>query len=169
MKNLSLYLIAVEAAKLFFAFVFDRKLAACTSLQALAHSLSLIVPRTGDSNTRVKKKSVEAVMTLWKKSALHMDHAELTAAVAGLVLDKDRHYKERGLEGRLSLLNYKLTEILEQSARSKAEDVFLRLFGCNVQDVLKFVNKYSQNHRNAKVRERASLAIVQLAQFACKT
>ncbi len=162
MKNLTIYLIAVEAARMFYTLLFDQGVQSCASLSSMTESLALIIPRTGDSNTRVKKKSVEAVMTVWKKS----DSAELTQTLASLVLDLERKYKEKGLEGRISLLNYKLTETLETL---KDKQQFDAHFGASINDVLKFVNKYSQNHRNAKVRERASLAVVQLAQFAYKT
>lgn len=69
MKNLSIYLIAVEAAKLFYGMCLDLK-QPCVSLQKLAFTASLIIPKAADSNTRVKKKSVEAVLALWKKSTL---------------------------------------------------------------------------------------------------
>ena len=175
-NNISIYLVAVDVAGLFFSKWLHRNYdILINSIDSLVQPITL---RTNDTNTRVRKKSIEVILNLWNNSfnninqkyCQFMQDSETSAPckIASLLMDSKQG--EKAIIGRISLysqrLQYMTTKHDENTidASNKPHQVLL---GANYTTITEFAMQWCL-HKNTKVRQVALRLIVDIWKYNIK-
>jgi len=98
-NNISIYLMAVDVARV----LFQKALFSESVLGSLSSLVKAIVLRTTDSNTRVRKHSVDIINQIWSQSDPRMSDKKdtISTTIASILVDSS--LQEKAIIGRLGL------------------------------------------------------------------
>ena len=177
-NNMTLYLQAVQVASLFFA----KALGSETVLGSLQGLVQPVVLRTTDTNTRVRKKSVDLIYQIWEfkpsqagdrlKFGAVRDSQDGTGAgmkvgtigqiVATTICDPQ--LGEKSIVGRLGLFVKRAQQI--DAVKDLAQRPILMILGKNYEQVTEFACQWI-SHKNTKVRQNAMKLVVEICRVNC--
>ena len=108
-NNIQIYLVGVQTASIFLQKTLNYE----NVMEALPTLLRAIIMRTTDTNTRVRKKSIDLVNQIWDSNGVSnavsviksgqkaRDHDSISLMIANVLCDAQLH--EKAIVGRLSL------------------------------------------------------------------
>ena len=172
-NNMTLYLTAVQTASLFFEKALDSETVR-GSLQSL---LEPIILRTNDTNTRVRKKSVDLIYQIWdhktkgvsqqfvipgKESEVATKTESNCTMIANVICDGQ--LGEKSIIGRLALF-IKRASIIE-GGKDLAQRPISMMLGKSYEQLVEFGCQWV-SHKNTKVRQNALKLIVEICRINC--
>ena len=175
-NNISIYLVAVDVVNLFFNRCLTRNYDILIStIDSLLQPLSL---RTNDTNTRVRKKSIEVITNLWSNSfetinqkyASFMQDSDtsVSAKIASILMDSKQG--EKSIVGRIGCFSKRLQDLTTMNEENSTETLkkpHQVLLGANYTTITEFAVQWCL-HKNTKVRQVALRLIVDLCRYNMK-
>jgi len=167
-NNLNLYMQAIDVASVFFSRALHTE-AVLGSLQSL---IKPIVLRTTDTNTRLRKKSVEVILQVWSQQAPSTNqiggkgNQESQGVVPNIVADTicDQTLQERAIVGRLGLFVKRATMLDGSSDDELSKKPHQVIMGRNYEQLTEFACLWCA-HKNTKVRQNALKLIVEICRI----
>lgn len=176
-NNMTIYLLAVQVGSVFF----EKALVSDTVHGSLSSLILPMILRTTDTNTRLRKKSVELINQIWdhKNSVLQGDklkmnqlrdsQQELSKAtdsmcqiIAQVICDPA--HGEKAIIGRLGLFIKRAGMI--EGAKDLVNKPLQVVIGKNYEQLTEFACQWI-SHKNTKVRQNALKLIVEVCRINC--
>lgn len=172
-NNISIYLVAVEVANMFFNRCLLRNYdVLINSIDSLVQPLSL---HSNDTNTRVRKKSSEVILDLWNNSfrninqkyASFMQDSDTSVSSKIALILMDSKLGEKSVIGRMNVFSKRLQDLAvanndnTNEILSKPHQVLL---GANYTIITEFATQWCL-HKDTKVRQIALRLIVDIWKY----
>ena len=180
-NNMTVYLEAVQAASLFF----DKTLSSDVVHGSLQSLVQPIVLRTTDTNTRIRKKSVDLIYQIWDfrnqpgtggKDKLKLNQLRdsqevnemanktdsICQIIAAVICDPQNG--EKAIIGRLGLFVKRAAQI--EGATDLVSKPLQMVLGKNYEQLTEFACQWI-SHKNTKVRQNALKLIIEICRINC--
>eukprot|EP00347_Sterkiella_histriomuscorum_P001332 403372439 len=170
-NNISLYLSAIEVSQVFFAKAIFTEVV-IGSLQSLIKPLVL---KTTDTNTRVRKKSVDLIFQIWNQQNLSQQNKDQLGSkanqdnskrdhISSLIADviADQSLQEKSIIGRLGLFIKRSSSI--ESGDDLNSKSYQLILGKNYEQLTEFACSWV-SHKNTKVRQNALKLILEICRI----
>ena len=175
-NNISIYLVAVEVVSSFFKIWLIKNYdILINTLDSLVQPISL---RTNDTNTRVKNKSIDTILELWKnwftninqKYIQYMQDSEtsVSSKISWILMDSKQG--DKSIQGRINVYSRRIQDIInldetyKTNLISKPHQVLL---GANYNSIAEFAVNWCL-HKNTNIRQSALKLIVDIWRFNIK-
>ena len=141
-------------------------------MEALPSLLKQIILRTTDTNTRVRKKSIDLVNQIWDSNGVsnavaviktgqkHRDHDSISLMIANVLCDST--LAEKAIVGRISLFIKK--SMMIESGEELNKRAFKMILGKDYEELTEFACQWCM-HKNTKVRQCALKFIVEICRL----
>jgi len=138
----------------------------------LPSMIKLIMLKTTDTNTRVRKKSIDLVNQIWDSNAIpnagytlkagtkQRDHDSISIMIAQVLCDSQLH--DKAIVGRLSLFIKKAMMI--ESGDELNKRAFKMILGKDYEQLTEFACQWCM-HKNTKVRQCALKLIIEICRL----
>jgi len=172
-NNISIYLVAIDVVGIFFSKCLLRNYdILINSVDSLIQPITL---RTNDTNTRVRKKSLEVILNLWNDSFNNINQkyssfmqdsdTSVSSKIASLLMDSKQG--EKAIVGRIHVYSQRLQSLSGKKEEGKVDSSSKPhqvLLGANYQNLTEFAVQWCL-HKNTKVRQVALRLIVDICKF----
>lgn len=167
-NNIQIYLVGVQTTSIFL----QKTLHFEVVMDALPSLLRSVVVRTTDTNTRVRKKSVDLVNQIWDSSASQgpqsvvkaqtksRDNDSISLLIASVLCDAQ--LQDKAISGRLSLFIKK--SMMIESGEELNKRAFKMILGRDYEQLTEFACQWCM-HKNTKVRQCALKLIVEICRL----
>ena len=175
-NNISIYLVAIDVVSFFFNRWLMRNYDVLISnIDALIQPICL---RTNDTNTRVRKKSIEVILELWDNSFNNINQkyssymqdsdSSISCKIADMLMNSK--LGEKAILGRLSVYAKRIQDLANSSNDDRSEMTSKPhqvLLGSNYAIITEFAVQWCL-HKNTKVRQQALRLIVDICRYNVK-
>ena len=168
-NNIQIYLVGVQTASVFL----PKTLSYESVLESLPSLLKAVILRSTDTNTRVRKKSIDLVNQIWDSNGPSLavsvidvsakkqrDHDSISLMIAAVLCDAQ--LQDKAIVGRLTLFIKK--SMMIESGEELQKRAFRMIIGKDYEELTEFACQWCM-HKNTKVRQCALKLIVEICRL----
>lgn len=147
---------AIEVAQIFL----EKTISSDAILDALPSILRAAIVHSTDTNTRVRKRSIELVKQVWESQLHNSSEENPPQLIAGILTDASLN--EKAIIGRLGLF-IKKALLIESGAELNTKPMHL-IMGKDYEQLIEFACQWCM-HKNTKVRQGALKLIIEVCRL----